>query len=355
MDPISVNEVVAGDILLYHGDGLISKLIRFWDGTEVNHAAICIGNGKTGEAQAKGLSRSTIDAGLKSPEYVIVRRLKSIPDTMQPVVDKAEYYLDIGNRYAYEQILLLGFLGISRKLRANTCLKWLLRKLLDQAADWLTANGDKQPMICSEYVYRCYDEALPAEHDPYTLNIDPLPVAAAGGTRGVRSTTRPAPNNNIHRDSLLAWVDEITSSRDRAAFSSLLRSIREAPTRKTIRPLSAEEKKISSMPLDDLIDQYLQETRKPITRSLAQDASLRSPEMLASIEKFGAALYAADKPTPASEKRRLRRGPEDQVADHLSHLLKTAADFVTPGDLLKCIDLDSIGKIMPKTQESLES
>ena len=75
---------------------------------------------------------------------------------------------------------------------------------------------------------------------------------------------------------------------------------------------------------------------------------MRGPEILASIEKLGAALYYAAKPPAASAKRRLTRNTEDVTADHVSHLLKTAEDFVTPGDLLKCIDLNSIGDIIPK-------
>ena len=57
MDTITSNEAVTGDILLFHGDSLVSKLIRFFDGTEVNHAAICIGENKLAEAQAQGLAR----------------------------------------------------------------------------------------------------------------------------------------------------------------------------------------------------------------------------------------------------------------------------------------------------------
>jgi hypothetical protein len=349
MDPITAKEAVAGDILLYHGDSLISKLIRFFDGTEVNHAGICIGEGRVGEALAKGLTRNNIDGGIHGPEYIIMRRLKTNPGTLQPVIDKAEYYLNIGNRYAYEQILLLAFLGLSRKLRVNPYLKWLLRKLLDQAADWLTGNGDRQPMICSEFVYRCYNEALPTEHDPYSLNIEPFPVVVPGRTRGARATTRAAPHSNIHRDSLLAWVGDITASRNEAAAGALLRSIRETPAR-TAPKLTAEEKRMSALPLDDLINNYLNQTRRPATRSLELEATLRSPEILRSIEKFGGALYStANKPAARSGKRQPSRGIEGQVTANLANLVKTAADFVTPGDLFKCIDLYSVGEITPKT------
>jgi hypothetical protein len=345
MDRITVKETVAGDVLLYHGNSLLSKLIRFFDGTVVNHAAICIGEGRLGEAQAKGLAQTDIEGKIKKPEYIIVRRLKVATGTMQPVIDKAEYYLNVGNRYAFAQIVLLAFLGLSRKLQVNNYLTWLLRKILDEAADWITANGDKQPMICSEFVYRCYDEALPAEHDLYSLNIEKLPTK--GRTRKTRAMTEAVRRYNIQRDSLLDWVGDMMANREEAVFSARLGHAGERGIKRAAR-LSREDEKMSSMPLDDLISHYLEETRKPARRSLRLPASLRSPEMLASIEKFSGALYAtAKKPSSKLGKRRSTRGIDDQVTAGLSHLLKTAADFVTPGDLLKCVDLYNVGRISP--------
>ena len=179
--------MIAGDIILYHGNSLLAKLIQFFDGTEMNHAGIFLGEEMVGEALTGGLTKRTIDDSIKDDEYVIVRRLKNDPGTMQPVVDKAEDYLSIGNRYGYEQIFLLAFLGLTRKLHVNQYLEWLLRKILDKAADWLMNQGDRQPMICSEFAYRCYDEALPVAHDPYSLDIDPFPGTIQGDISGVRS------------------------------------------------------------------------------------------------------------------------------------------------------------------------
>jgi hypothetical protein len=347
MDPIKTGDVMEGDVLLYNGKGLVSKLIRFFDGTEVNHAAIYLGAGKVGEAQAGGLNTSKLEDGIKSNNYLVIRRLTVPPESMQPVIIKAQYYLDIKNRYAFDQLFLLAILGLSRKLKVNGYLKWLLRKLLDQAADFLTENGDKQPMICSEFVYRCYNEANPVEHDPFTLNIDPLPAAVSGRIRGVRALSGETLNDRIHRDSLLAWAGEITQGRTRAVSGTLLRSIREGAVSRT---LSAEDKKMSAMPLDDLITSYLDEVRKPSTRSLTAEASLRSPEMLSSIEKFAGALNAVtDKPAAEVGHRRSAGKVEDQVAANFSNLFTTVADFVTPGDLYKCIDLSNVGQISAGT------
>jgi hypothetical protein len=346
---IQKEEVITGDILLYHGNSLVSKLIRFFDGTDVNHASICLGEDEVGEALGKGLTKRTIDDSIKDAEYVIVRRLKTAPGTMQPVVLKAEYYLDIGNRYGFEQIVLLALLGLTRKLHVNNYLKWLLRKILNQATDWLMIHGDKQPMICSEFVYRCYNEALPDEHDPYSLVIEPFPGTIKSSIPGARSSSTAARGKNIHPDSLLALV---------STSNVLLRSFEKGTAKKMEKELSAEEKKIDVMPLDDLIKNYLEEAEKPKVKALEPEARRRSlemlssPEMLDSIKRFSEAFYSATKvPKSKAKESRFAEGDETRLPASLDHLLKTVADFVTPGDLSKCADLHSIGSMTPKASQ----
>jgi hypothetical protein len=352
METITTNEVVDGDVILYHGNSLISSLIRLFDGTEVNHAGIYLGHDQVGEAMAKGLTRENIADSIKGSEYVIVQRLKAYPDTMKPVIDKAGYYLEIGNKYAYEQILLLAFLGLARKLPVNAYLKWLLRKILDQAADLLTSHGDKQPMICSEFVYRCYDEALPGTYDPYSLEIERFPAAIRKEGTRTRSLSKSAQYKNIQRDSLLAWAGDVMSNRSKFASSVLLSSLEEGTTRKMEKSAlaDADEKKLSAMSLDNLIKSYIKETRKPASRSLEAQSSLRSPEMLGSIKKFSEALYSVTKP-PKSRvtKSWSAKGAQKQIPTTLDHLFKTVADFVTPGDLYtKCDNLYSVGMIVAR-------
>ncbi len=43
MDKIEKKDVTSGDIILYHGNSLLAKLIQFFDGTEMNHAGIFLG------------------------------------------------------------------------------------------------------------------------------------------------------------------------------------------------------------------------------------------------------------------------------------------------------------------------
>ena len=56
--------MLAGDIILYHGNSLLAKLIQFFDGTEMNHAGIFLGEGMVGEALKDGLTKRTIEESI---------------------------------------------------------------------------------------------------------------------------------------------------------------------------------------------------------------------------------------------------------------------------------------------------
>jgi hypothetical protein len=348
MDQIPIGSLQDGDVILYHGKTWLAKAIRFVDGTEVNHAAVCLGNGRVGEALGKGLTNNSISDSINDNDYVVVRRLSSHPGTIQPVVDKAQAYIAIGNRYGFEQIVLLAFLGITRKIPVNIYLKWLLRKVLDQAADLLMKQGNKQPMICSEFVYRCYDEALPTSKDPYTLGINRFPVTVT--TSGARAQTfAAAPHRQkMHSDSLLAWAENAVRSGKRAGAGPLIMTFEKRGAMKAAAPVSAEDKRLASLSLDDLIKGYIKETKKPATRTIELEASLRSPEMLASIKNFAEAHYRATSKAPArAGVSWSARAGAGEVPEALDHALKTVENFVTPGDLRNCRDLYDVGEINP--------
>jgi hypothetical protein len=339
MDTIEITDLQDGDVMLYHGNSWLAKAIRFFDGQEVNHAGLYVGGLKVDEALAGGLTERGLQESIKDDEFIIIKRLKSHPGTMTPVLDKAKAYITNGNRYGYEQIVLLAFLALTRKLHVNRYLKWLLRKVLDDAADLLMAQGERQPMICSEFVYRCYDEALPTSTDPYSLEINPLTVKT-------RISGKKPPQAPLQRDSLLAWAVDVTTPK-KGATSELMISFEGLRGKKPSLPEAPEEKRLASMSLDDLIEQYLLEAKKPPQRSaLDTEASIRNAEMLESIRKFSEAYYQASlkKGTKAAGQPAVKGEAED-VQSVLTHMLETVADFVTPGDLLNCRSLYNAGKI----------
>ncbi|MPV36380.1 C40 family peptidase [Georgenia subflava] len=153
-------DVTAGDVLLYRGHGFLSRAIRFLDGGEVNHAAIALSATDQAEAAAHGLDVSLIARAAEGAQAVIVMRAEDA-DTGAAVA-RARAYLDDGVPYAYQQILLLAGLCLTRRVPIDNALfRRALRRILEAAAELLNALVDRGTdlMICSEYVYRCYREA----------------------------------------------------------------------------------------------------------------------------------------------------------------------------------------------------
>jgi hypothetical protein len=88
---------------------------------------------------------------------------------LDPVVNRATAPLNEGHLYAYQQIVLLAVLCLTRRIP----LPRLARSAVDHAAkavmDLLPVGASW--MICSEYVWRWYEEATDAQPDPYELLI----------------------------------------------------------------------------------------------------------------------------------------------------------------------------------------
>src|SRR5262249_47861698 len=103
----------------------------------------------------------------------------------QPVVDRVAYYLEHHERYAYEQLLLLAALAATRQLPVSGIpfLGMVIRNVLDSAADVVAKliHAGREPMICSEFVYRCYEEAN-----------DPIQIGGAD-VMSIESSSPPTP------------------------------------------------------------------------------------------------------------------------------------------------------------------
>lgn len=179
------------------------------------HAALYMGTNEVGEAVPQGLVQQDIAIGTRESAWVLAHRLKEAPIDVQPVLDKAVWYIDQGNRYGFEQILLLAFLCMTRKLKVAPILRQLIRAVLDAAASMVArlTDGGRQPMICSEFVYRSYDEAMPELGDVYSLRINEfLPADVFGVPFSVthaRARAAAVPvvrGQGIHAESLLALL-----------------------------------------------------------------------------------------------------------------------------------------------------
>jgi hypothetical protein len=328
-DVLSRDALQPADVLLYRGEGLLPKLIRFFDGTQVNHAGLYLGNAQVGEAIAEGVVARSLDASIAGHTLVIVRRLTATVATMQPVVDRGRAYVAQGQRYAYEQLLLLAFLALARKLKVTPILDRLLRRLLDGAAAVVAklTSGGRQPMICSEFVYRSYDEALPGPVDVYSLSVGemalvpPPEAGAAAFALGLSVASPAARGRGVHPHSLLA----VEMARRRGAGPQVEAAPAPAP-----EPVTQAE-------LDGLITRYLEEVKATLPAATPEAAAV-SGELDAAVEAFARTYFAATA-GPAAEAVAL------STAGPMEHLFRTAADFVTPGDLLNTQSLVTVGEV----------
>lgn len=176
---IGVSEVKAGDLLLFHGDSFVSWAIRRIDGSEVNHVAIALGDGRMAEAGGGGLVDSPVPTAFNDDNYAFVRSHLA-PDPRDAVLRVANDYLTTRNFYAYQQIVLLAVLGLTRRIPARGLARRMIRSALDHAArslqDLLPVG--RSWMICSEFAYRCFDEAVDTEPDPWKVAISGLSFAS---------------------------------------------------------------------------------------------------------------------------------------------------------------------------------
>jgi len=324
-DTITILELWDGDVLLYRGTSFISKGIQFFDGTEVSHAALYLGNEQVGEAVGHGLLSRGVQESIAGAEWVQARRLKERPTDMGPVLARGLWYVEQGNRYGYEQILLLAFLCLTRKLKMTPTLRLLVRTVLDVAASLLTrlTSMGKQPMICSEYVYRAYDEALPEIDDPYSLRI---PISAVEMMIGAPAGL----GQGIHPQSLLALVAS-------SPAEAWIRAPAPAVDLTAGAPAAVDESEI-----EGLVSTYLGEVKGDVS-AWAAPADVTIEELRASVDRFAASLYAAHHEQPQDAIGSMAiLGNRSPVHDYL---VQVAADFVTPGDLLYTPSLFLLGTI----------
>jgi hypothetical protein len=318
---LPIAQLVPGDVLLYRGRGLVSDAIRLIDCSEVSHAGLFLGRfgdrGRSvGEAVREGLLRRELQRSIEHADWVESRRLKEMPATLEPVLGRAAHYLDRGERYAFEQILLLAFLCITRNLAGSSALGRLLRVTLDAAADFLLqlVHTGREPMLCSEFVYRCYGEGLPGSLD-VLARVAKAREALIGTMRGIR------------RGSALALYVERQGEEAAQGIIDLSRSLR------IPRPPDLAG-------VDEAIRDYFSDLRTGAPRAARVD--LASPELNPSFERFSAALGMA----------RGRTGKEaPSRSESMTALFDAAADFVTPGDLQRSRSLAFIGKLDRKRRE----
>ena len=238
---VPANQLLPGDVLLYHGSGFISEMIRLFDGSQYSHAAFFNGQ-KVVEAIGSGITERNLPVSVAEAKYVDVYRFVSQDGhklgyagyATQPVLDTSAKFVAEADRYAYEQILLLAALAGSRRIPVVSdipFLRWILRNILDNAADILAkiVAGGKEPMICSELVYRCYTESGPQ----YDLMIRGADTLAA------RAKALPAFGDPQEAQAIQAELDAFMAKYQRAKIQGRMAANAKAGNAKGRRKASA--------------------------------------------------------------------------------------------------------------------
>ena len=330
-----------GDVLLYRTTTWMGRAIRILDGAEVSHAALFLGDDEVAEALVKpGLVRQSIEKSIeKDTDWVAVYRLKRTPESMSPVLKVAQGYLDHDNRYSYEQILLLAGICLTRKIDLDSpLLRRLCRAAMRKAVDLigcLHAEG-KEPMICSEFVFRTYDEAMPEPDDPYSLEILSQKI----------KSHRHFSRFRRRRLASVATQDETPVVHPESLFGRLERS------GETVETLSATGVCKSALPqadedLDVLIEQYVTEFEegKEPHPLFAASPNVTTDELLDTARLLAITLTTSATQKSDHEKQLYGAPPSAELP--LTTFSDILADFVTPGDLFKSPSLEKIGTITP--------
>ena len=289
-----------GDVLLLRSPGLLGWAIRFFDGAEVDRAALVLTDGRGVEAVGDSVAVSPLTEIIAGTERVIVRRLKeSAP--MDAVLGRAEDLRSSPVSGRPETVLAL--LACGRKLPPAPSLRSVQRACLEAGT---AALRGAVPLVGAQFVWRCYEDALPEESDVYTVRLNGIhylemvsgvPMVPGAGVARRRG-------RGVHPDSVLTWAAQ-------PAIRARLGSARagDAPP-----------------PLEASLARYREEVRSDLTVGLPERA--QSDALLASLQKFAAAWSGKDPP--------IARGP---LPPQLEMLFRSAADLCTAGDLLRSEDL----------------
>jgi hypothetical protein len=297
---VRVADLRAGDVLLLRSPGLVAWATRFFDSAEVDRAALYLGDGRVAEAVGDKVTIRSFDECTASAEQFLARRLKEHA-SMEPLLGRTEELLSAPASAAPE--VQLALLCISRKPRTAPSLLALQRAALESGAEAITAPA---PLTGAQFVWRCYEDALPEESDVYTVRLNGIhylemvsgvPMVPGAGVARRRG-------RGVHPDSVLTWAAQ-------PAVRSRLGSARagDAPP-----------------PLDASLARYREEVRSDVTVGLPERA--QSDALLASLQKFASAW--------SGKSPQLAKGP---LPPQLEMLFRSAADLCTAGDLLRSEDL----------------
>jgi hypothetical protein len=324
-EAVSAADLLPADVILSYRPDWISRAIRFFDGSGYSHASLYVGAGTVVELLARGIVQQGLEASRLGAERVLIRRLKANVPTLDPIVDRARQLAEQGQRYIHEPVISLAFLCLTRKVKATPVLRHLVRRVLEASAAAIgrCLEDGHEPVLSSELVYRCFQQAVPEAKDLYAIEINTLP----GTSRGLAAAPGHFPGfsrgRGVHADSLLAWRLS-TSAR---SWNQPPRIHHPSGPQKTVPPTLDE--------IEGLVQRYFAEVRGEALPGVVP--AVADETLIGAIDAFALAV------------RQRRPGGElgGVLAGEIAAwgLFDTQAHFVTPGDLYQTESLFTLGPL----------
>lgn len=321
---MDINDLNPGDVLLFSGEkgSFISEAIMFLTNAPVSHAALAYSPSSSIIEESPPAVQTNPAAKRFEGRKITVMRLDPPQPDYAPVIASANGYLNKQEPYADANLYLVGMLLIYRKFTPNTLLQRITIKILKKLTAGIISyynrykTPGKLPMVCSQFVYQCYDDA--GKH--YRLKIkDGVLLAAVEGVPGqqslleqaisrVRNDTSDAFHEYLDTNSGLALKNPIEQS-DEELAKELIESLQ-------VSALAAE----AEVPIED--------------------------ELVIAIHEFGQAIHMARTGIEIPANDLLQANSLRMSSTSMAQLKAEEAYFVAPGDLLQhCTNLRRVGEI----------
>lgn len=338
---ITEKKLKQGDVLLYSGTSWIAPLIKKIDGTEVSHAGLYLGAGRVGEALFRGIVENPLSQSIQECKWVkVLRHHASVEgDDMKFVIQSAKGFLTQGDRYAFEQILLLAFVCSARKINytSNPIFRKFAQSVIGRATAILEQfrNENREPMICSEFVYRSFDEALSPEQDRYSIQIGTHIAKDESPKRRFRLFRKQPKVDNLPPFSAIEPGSLLDSL---ATYSNDNEMLASSPPPEYAYDDVKIDYTHEEQELSDLIQQYFEDQDNKNGGFVCGSIPSENDDV------------AIDELTQSAQLFATLLAESELLANDLftsSPTQSISPDFVTPGDLLNSPSFEDIGELIP--------
>lgn len=314
---LEIKDLQQGDVLLFEADlnDCVSWAITFCSKAPVSHAAICydVEKGLIVDAAGEFVRTAELCKYIEDKRPVHVCRMNPSL-SKKPVLDAAQTHLDRKDPYAFSTLWMVSFVILYENYRATSSVQKAIARFLEAVcARLITAvnhrqYGDKTPMVCSQFVAQCYEEA----GSDYKLTFKRA-VDANGALGGA------------------SLLEQVIKAQQNTGFVGA-----------DSAPYRDEAPQIP--PTNDIMDWACKLLRKLVESSKnavdLEQPTAPEPELMAAVNRF-CLLHAWA--TGAVEKR-----DDQNIPAALQQVQGWKNYFITPGDLLlHCPSLERVGVIQP--------